>query len=124
MPRLQPSLRGRGTLNTCFIFLIPARTTVRSHTSCCRPFLRLRVDSLLKTRLRRVTGVLKGYDQLVNLVLDETVESLRDPNDPFRLTDETRTLGMVVCRGTQVALISPTDGTEEIENPFMNAAEE
>ncbi|CAN0103110.1 unnamed protein product, partial [Sphacelaria rigidula] len=42
-----------------------------------------------------------------------------DPADPYKLTDETRELGLVVCRGTQVSLISPTDGMEEIENPFV-----
>mmetsp|Transcript_47283 Transcript_47283/g.107186 ORF Transcript_47283/g.107186 Transcript_47283/m.107186 type:complete len:102 (+) Transcript_47283:60-365(+) len=73
---------------------------------------------------REVVGVLKGYDQLVNLVLDECVEYLRDVDDAYRLTDETRTLGMVVCRGTQVSLISPTDGCEEIANPFLGPGEE
>lgn len=42
-----------------------------------------------------------------------------DPTDPYKLTEETRELGLVVCRGTQVSLISPRDGMEEIENPFM-----
>jgi hypothetical protein len=41
-----------------------------------------------------------------------------DPSDPFKLTDETRRLGLVVCRGTHVSLISPADGMEEIANPF------
>lgn len=41
-----------------------------------------------------------------------------DPSDPYKLTEETRELGLVVCRGTQVSLISPRDGMEEIENPF------
>jgi len=41
-----------------------------------------------------------------------------DPQDPYRLTDITRALGLVVCRGTQVSLISPLEGTEEISNPF------
>merc|ERR1712166_808077 len=68
---------------------------------------------------REVNGTLKGYDQLVNLVLDDAVEYLRDPDDAYRLTDETRSLGLVVCRGTAVILISPLDGTEEIANPFI-----
>ena len=41
-----------------------------------------------------------------------------DPSDPFKLTDQTRRLGLVVCRGTHVSLISPADGMEEISNPF------
>ena len=146
---------------------------------------------------REVSGVLKGFDPLVNLVLDEAVETLRgvllvlliaphtgqgrptgrlavrppalpaasaptlsafasfsfyvgshsvfltayvravfvfdlfltfavshvprvqDPEDPYRLTDKTRKLGLLVCRGTGVMIISPVDGTEEIANPFL-----
>eukprot|EP00798_Chlamydomonas_sp_ICE-L_P007673 gene7673-831_t len=68
---------------------------------------------------REVTGILKGYDQLLNVVLDETQEYLRDPEDPLSVTDQTRTLGLVVCRGTAVMLVAPTAGTEQISNPFL-----
>uniref|UniRef100_U5EXX0 U6 snRNA-associated Sm-like protein LSm7 n=1 Tax=Corethrella appendiculata TaxID=1370023 RepID=U5EXX0_9DIPT len=67
---------------------------------------------------REASGVLKGYDPLLNLVLDNTTEYLRDPDD-FKLTDETRNLGLVVCRGTSVVLICPQDGMESIPNPFI-----
>ncbi|CAJ0867772.1 19089_t:CDS:2 [Entrophospora sp. SA101] len=67
---------------------------------------------------RKIIGSLKGYDQLLNLVLDETEELLRDPEDN-RLSNETRSLGLVVCRGPAVILISPVDGMEEIPNPFL-----
>ena len=50
--------------------------------------------------------------------------SFTDPEDPYRITDEQRTLGLVVCRGTSVMLISPVDGTEEIVNPFGGDEEE
>ena len=36
-----------------------------------------------------------------------------------RITDKTRKLGLVVIRGTQVSLVSPKDGMEEIANPFL-----
>lgn len=68
---------------------------------------------------REAAGVLKGYDPLLNLVLDNTTEFLRDPDDPYRLTEDTRMLGLVVCRGTSVVLISPLDGIESIPNPFV-----
>uniref|UniRef100_T1IXR9 U6 snRNA-associated Sm-like protein LSm7 n=1 Tax=Strigamia maritima TaxID=126957 RepID=T1IXR9_STRMM len=68
---------------------------------------------------REVSGLLKGYDPLLNLVLDATTEYLRDPDDPYKLTDDTRTLGLVVCRGTAVVLICPMDGMESIPNPFI-----
>jgi hypothetical protein len=107
-----------------------------------------------------VSGVLKGYDQLLNLVLDEAVEYLRgglsavaqgglrprsqgaslaavaalclrtqqpaltaggpwltmaasvrpaDPEDPMRITDQTRNLGLMVGRAVSLpcALLSP-----------------
>jgi len=47
-----------------------------------------------------------------------------DPDDPNRVTDRTRKLGLVVTRGTQVSLVMPEDGTEEIANPFIGDAEE
>jgi len=62
---------------------------------------------------REVTGVLKGYDQLLNLVLDEVEEDFQDP-DP-----RTRSLGLVVLRGPTITLLSPVDGSEEIANPFL-----
>mmetsp|Transcript_5284 Transcript_5284/g.5427 ORF Transcript_5284/g.5427 Transcript_5284/m.5427 type:complete len:110 (-) Transcript_5284:256-585(-) len=80
------------------------------------------VDQRVRARFqggREVNGILKGFDKLDNLVLDDCIEYLRDPSDPYRLTDDTRNLGLVVCRGTQVSLISPADGMEEIANPFM-----
>lgn len=57
---------------------------------------------------RLVTGILKGYDQLMNLVLDETVECLRDKDEDFAiLKGETRTLGLTVIRGTMLLTINP-----------------
>ncbi|KAJ3362406.1 Sm-like protein lsm7 [Allomyces arbusculus] len=69
---------------------------------------------------REVTGVLKGYDQLTNIVLDDTVETIREiTNDA--IIEKTRQLGLVLARGTTIVLIAPTDGFEEIENPFVMA---
>ncbi|KXJ80471.1 hypothetical protein RP20_CCG024610 [Aedes albopictus] len=67
---------------------------------------------------REAAGVLKGYDPLLNLVLDNTVEFLRDPDD-YKLAEDTRHLGLVVCRGTSVVLICPQEGMESIQNPFI-----
>ncbi|CAG9461332.1 unnamed protein product [Pedinophyceae sp. YPF-701] len=79
------------------------------------------VDKKIRVKLqggREVTGVLKGYDQMMNLVMDETIEHLRDPEDPQRVTDETRNLGLIVARGTSVMVVHPTSGVEAIKNPF------
>lgn len=119
-----------------------------------------------------VVGVLKGYDQLMNLVLDDVQEllrgtscpcshlpslspcfvpppplaPLRPPSPPNSIptnqispqkphltasttnTDDdgnssTRPLGLIVARGTLLVLLSPVDGSEQIENPF-NVADE
>eukprot|EP01112_Ceratiomyxa_fruticulosa_P023417 TRINITY_DN8938_c0_g1_i1.p1 TRINITY_DN8938_c0_g1~~TRINITY_DN8938_c0_g1_i1.p1 ORF type:complete len:107 (-),score=19.17 TRINITY_DN8938_c0_g1_i1:51-371(-) len=67
---------------------------------------------------REVQGMLKGYDQLVNLTLDDAVELIRDPEDPYKHTGETRFLGLVVCRGSNVMLVCPVEGYEVIDNPF------
>jgi U6 snRNA-associated Sm-like protein LSm7 len=69
---------------------------------------------------REVVGILKGYDALLNLVLDDTKEFLKDPDDPYRLLDETRSLGLTVARGTSVMLVCPTDGFEEMAKPFLD----
>ncbi|GMK54654.1 hypothetical protein CspeluHIS016_0112400 [Cutaneotrichosporon spelunceum] len=77
--------------------------------------LALYVDKSIRVTLqggRAVTGTLKGYDQLMNLVMDDVVEHYENNEMPER------TLGLVVLRGPNVVLISPTDGMAEIENPF------
>lgn len=68
---------------------------------------------------RQVVGILKGYDQLMNLVLEEVVEQLRDEDDESILTENTRELGTVVVRGPQLLMLSPLEGTESISNPFV-----
>ncbi|KAL4774471.1 hypothetical protein BDW67DRAFT_156624 [Aspergillus spinulosporus] len=68
---------------------------------------------------REVSGILKGYDQLMNLVLDDVKESMRDDEG----NETTRSLGLIVARGTLIVLISPADGSEQIANPFVQAEE-
>lgn len=46
------------------------------------------------------------------------IPSITDPETQVA-TDQTRKLGLVVVRGTQVSLVSPQDGVEEIANPFL-----
>ncbi|TGZ84715.1 U6 snRNA-associated Sm-like protein LSm7 [Ascodesmis nigricans] len=68
---------------------------------------------------REVVGTLKGYDQLMNLVLDDVKETLRDDEG----NEHIRELGLVVARGPMLTSISPVDGSEQIENPFLQQAE-
>jgi len=63
---------------------------------------------------------LKGFDQLMNLVLDDVKEVMRDDTGK----EATRSLGLVVARGTLLVVISPVDGSEVIANPFVNQDEE
>lgn len=42
-----------------------------------------------------------------------------DPEDDTVLTKETRDLGLVVVRCTSLLTISPVDGSEIIDNPFI-----
>jgi len=68
---------------------------------------------------REVVGTLKGYDQLMNLVLDDVKELMRDDEG----NESSRSLGLIVARGTLLVLISPVDGSEEIANPFVQPEE-
>jgi U6 snRNA-associated Sm-like protein LSm7 len=55
----------------------------------------------------------------MNLVLDNVSETLRDEEG----NTSTRSLGLVVARGTLLVLVSPVDGSEEIANPFAQPQE-
>uniref|UniRef100_A0A914EEV4 Sm domain-containing protein n=2 Tax=Acrobeloides nanus TaxID=290746 RepID=A0A914EEV4_9BILA len=69
---------------------------------------------------REAVGVLKGYDALLNLVLDNASEFLRDNEDPMKTNEETRYLGLIVARGTAITVVAPNDGVEQIANPFIS----
>lgn len=77
-----------------------------------------------------MTGILKGYDQLLNLVLDEVQEEVQGTwicachcvglSNAGHVEPEVhiRSLGLTVLRGPTITLLSPVDGLEEIDNPF------
>jgi len=73
---------------------------------------------------REVKGILRGSDALVNLVLDNCIEYLRDPDDLYKKSNATRQLGLVVCKGSTVLCTYPVEGTEEVANPFEDADEQ
>ncbi|KAJ2892680.1 U6 snRNP-associated protein Lsm7 [Coemansia aciculifera] len=68
-----------------------------------------------------VTGILKGSDQLLNIVLDDAKETICDSEGSESSETRLRHIGLVVLRGPSIILVSPTDGSEEIENPFIQA---
>lgn len=56
--------------------------------------------------------------------LQHSIANTVDPDDADRITGKSRKLGLVVVRGTQVSLVSPEEGTEEIANPFISNEDE
>lgn len=42
-----------------------------------------------------------------------------DPDDSGKSTEDTRPLGLVVCRGNTIIAVCPVEGTEAISNPFI-----
>ena len=50
--------------------------------------------------------------------------TIPDKDDPEKITNQSRKLGLVVIRGTQVSLVSPEEGTEEIANPFLGGGDD
>ncbi|EQL00265.1 Like-Sm ribonucleoprotein (LSM) domain protein [Ophiocordyceps sinensis CO18] len=73
-----------------------------------------------KIKRHTVKGTLKGYDALMNLVLDDVQETVRDDDG----NESTRPLGLVVARGTLLVVITPVDGSEPIANPFAQPDDE
>ena len=59
----------------------------------------LRVDLRLNGE-RRVAGIMKGYDQFMNVVLDEAIEIKQKGTAQA----EKRTLGTIVIRGSSIVL--------------------
>jgi U6 snRNA-associated Sm-like protein LSm7 len=82
---------------------------------------------------REVVGTLKGFDQMLNIVLDNAKEYIHDEEDKYKrklveqgneMLQVTRKLGVVVCRGTSIMYVCPLQGTAQIENPFVGEEEE
>lgn len=66
-----------------------------------RKFMDLRVDLRLNGE-RRVAGIMKGYDQFMNIVLDEAIEIKQKGANPKEV--EKRNLGTIVIRGASIVL--------------------
>ena len=85
----------------------------RAHASLSLRCRRLRyMDKRLLIKLnanRSVAGVLRGFDQFMNLVLDETVEQVS--------TDEQNPIGMVVIRGNSIVMIEALEKLWDLPAP-------
>mmetsp|Transcript_28662 Transcript_28662/g.50999 ORF Transcript_28662/g.50999 Transcript_28662/m.50999 type:complete len:91 (-) Transcript_28662:894-1166(-) len=58
---------------------------------------------------REVSGTLKAYDKVPNLVLENAVEHRAKGN---------RDLGIVIVRGSLITALSPEENYRATENPF------
>lgn len=65
-----------------------------------------------------------AIDYLTDFLTSIVLIFISDPVDLQRVTNKTRKLGTVIIRGTQVSLVSPQEGVEEIANPFIAADDE
>jgi len=68
------------------------------------PELRKYMDKKLSIKLnanRHVIGIMRGFDQFMNLVLENTVEVVSP--------SERNEIGMVVIRGNSVVMMEPLD---------------
>uniref|UniRef100_A0A0N4ZXD9 Sm domain-containing protein n=1 Tax=Parastrongyloides trichosuri TaxID=131310 RepID=A0A0N4ZXD9_PARTI len=70
---------------------------------------------------REAVGILKGYDPLLNMVLDDTVEYLKLTEDDDESVIKSRHLGVIVARGPSITILGPDSGVMEIENPFLES---
>ncbi|GFS76978.1 small nuclear ribonucleoprotein G [Nephila pilipes] len=64
------------------------------------PELKRYMDKKLHLKLnggRHVSGILRGFDPFMNLVMDETVEQLKD--------GKVNPIGMIVIRGNSIVLL-------------------
>uniref|UniRef100_U5EXK0 Small nuclear ribonucleoprotein G n=1 Tax=Corethrella appendiculata TaxID=1370023 RepID=U5EXK0_9DIPT len=68
------------------------------------PELKKYMDKRLSLKLnggRLVSGILRGYDPFMNVVIDESIEQCKDGT--------TNTIGMVVIRGNSIIMVEAID---------------
>uniref|UniRef100_A0A7E4V530 Small nuclear ribonucleoprotein G n=1 Tax=Panagrellus redivivus TaxID=6233 RepID=A0A7E4V530_PANRE len=72
----------------------------KAHPPELKKYMDKQVDFKLNGS-RHVSGVLRGFDPFMNIVVDEAVEHIRGGG--------TNTIGMVVIRGGSIVLIEPRE---------------
>jgi small nuclear ribonucleoprotein (snRNP)-like protein len=69
---------------------------------------------------REVYGDLKSWDKSMNLVLSNTLEV----TGVQEKTEQTRKLGLIIVKGSQIQSIALRNGYTLIDNPFIGNDEE
>lgn len=68
------------------------------------PELKKYMDKQMNFKLngnRHVSGILRGFDPFMNIVVEDTVEHLK--------SGESRSIGMVVIRGNSIVIMEPME---------------
>jgi len=68
------------------------------------PDLKKFMDKSLAIKLngnRRISGILRGFDQFMNLVIDNAIEEVS--------SEERNEIGMVVVRGNSIVMLEPLE---------------
>jgi U6 snRNA-associated Sm-like protein LSm3 len=74
-------------------------------------FLRVLVERRVKVQVaqgRELLGIIQGYDEHCNLLLNEVSESVTFRAPDGRVTHPSRSIDLLFVRGDQVITISPT----------------
>eukprot|EP01115_Flamella_aegyptia_P014511 TRINITY_DN83004_c2_g2_i1.p1 TRINITY_DN83004_c2_g2~~TRINITY_DN83004_c2_g2_i1.p1 ORF type:complete len:79 (+),score=6.26 TRINITY_DN83004_c2_g2_i1:29-265(+) len=71
------------------------------------PDLKKFMDKRLAVQLnanRKVSGILRGYDQFMNLVLEDSIEEVS--------ASERNEIGLIVLRGNSIVMVEPLEPME------------
>ncbi|XP_076461806.1 putative small nuclear ribonucleoprotein G [Babylonia areolata] len=72
----------------------------KAHPPELKKYMEKRITLKLNGK-RSVTGILRGFDPFMNLVVDESIEETK--------SGEKRSIGMVVVRGNSIVLLEALD---------------
>merc|ERR1711907_793213 len=68
---------------------------------------------------KEIHGILKGYDHLMNLVIDYSEEyQLENIKNTYDNLDSKRKLGLIIIRGNAFMMLAPANQFHETINPF------
>jgi hypothetical protein len=97
-------------------YVVVVATTSQTTLFVCLIFIHVAITMIHHTMMAVVAHIQpRSHPTSSSFLIDPETQTA---------TEVSRKLGLLVIRGTQVSLISPQEGVEEISNPFAVAAEE